>query len=1004
MHIHSRYSRATSKSLTIRKVAAWAAVKGIDVVGTGDFTHPGWMEEIENTLYEGEDGLLHLKDVSSLGREVEIPFEFSKGRLPNFILSAEISSIYKKHGKVRKIHNLVIMPSLDAVKKFNEKLMRVGNLSSDGRPILGLDCEDLLEMVLETHENAFLIPAHIWTPWFSLFGSRSGFDSIEECFGSLAKEIFALETGLSSDPPMNWLWSELDRFYLISNSDAHSGEKLGREANLFKGEISYENIYTSLKHRTGNFLGTIEFFPEEGKYHLDGHRKCGVVLEPKEALQLNNICPVCGEPLTIGVMHRILTLSDRELPEKPEGSPDFYSLIPLTEILSELTGKGPKTKIVYSLYSSLVHEFQSEINILMNVPPQELKKFSPMLSEAIHRMREGKVYKEPGFDGKYGRISIFSSKERKDKIDLTITKKKYFPLKRRDLTGQKDNSLDFNKEQLEAIKTENTPCLVIAGPGTGKTRTILGRIMYLIKEVGVHPYNIAVLTFTTSAAGELVERISFYLDKIPKISTLHGLGYEILKKECGTSPLILSEVQARKLFLGDISDRSLWDEYLFEREQMLDISAKKLHQEYIEKKKEMNVFDMLDMVEFLLIYLKQKETLINQGFQKRLFFEHVLVDEIQDLSPLQVEVIKLLCGEKGKGFFGIGDPNQAIYSFRGGCEDIIFTLREKFPHLEILSLEKNYRSKKEIVEISAPLIQFGNKTSAATKKRGKIYLYEALSGEGEAMWIAKEIKKLVGSTSHMEEDRVGDKDYISPSEIAVLVRFKALLNPIKKALDRAGIPCALPEEVSFYYDPNVEKLLEIISSEIQGRENPIKDIPLDDLRAVEKRLLELNLFDMLFFESENYKKLISLLKRLGGWREVLNYISISKDFDTIEKKAQKVHLTTIHASKGLEFEAVFLPALEENIIPFNRSYFSKNEDSRDKISLKEEQRLLFVGMTRAKSMLFLSYAKKRRIFNQEFSFNPSPFLKKLPLEMAIKIKPVVKRRKKVKEFSILGDL
>lgn len=231
-------------------------------------------------------------------------------------------------------------------------------------------------MVLETHEKAFLIPAHIWTPWFSLFGSRSGFDSIEECFGSYTSEIFALETGLSSDPPMNWMWSELDRFYLVSNSDAHSGEKLGREANLFKGDVSYDTIYNALKFRTGDFLGTIEFFPEEGKYHLDGHRKCGIVLEPEKAIEFNNICPVCKQPLTIGVMHRILSLADRKKPQKPKGSPDFHSLIPLTEIISEILKRGPKTKAVYRVYKSLIKEFRSEIQILMQVPVEELKKNS----------------------------------------------------------------------------------------------------------------------------------------------------------------------------------------------------------------------------------------------------------------------------------------------------------------------------------------------------------------------------------------------------------------------------------------------------------------------------------------------------------------------------------------------------------------------------------------------------------------------------------------------------
>ncbi|HKI81360.1 MAG TPA: endonuclease Q family protein, partial [Pseudodesulfovibrio sp.] len=339
LHIHSRFSRATSKKLTIRNLAAWGRLKGLSVLGTGDFTHPEWLAEIEEQLEDNGKGLFTLREPGGLEKEIatfdgEIP-----GRT-RFMLQTEISSIYKRAGKVRKVHNLVFMPNLDAVRRFNEKLGQVGNLASDGRPILGLDSRDLMDLVLDTHSQAFLVPAHIWTPWFSLFGSKSGFNSIRECFGDYADEIFAMETGLSSDPEMNWTWSELDRIRLISNSDAHSGEKLGREANLFRGEISYEGIYRALRGEGlgHKFLGTVEFFPEEGKYHMDGHRKCGVSMDPHETIARDGICPVCGKPVTVGVYNRILELADREEPAQPAGAPGFVSMIPLKEILSEVLG------------------------------------------------------------------------------------------------------------------------------------------------------------------------------------------------------------------------------------------------------------------------------------------------------------------------------------------------------------------------------------------------------------------------------------------------------------------------------------------------------------------------------------------------------------------------------------------------------------------------------------------------------------------------------------------
>ena len=407
LHVHSRFSRATSGRLNIRNLAAWSMIKGLSVMSTGDFTHPAWRDELRRDLvFDENTGLYRVREETPV--EDEIPgFSRPDGvRDPLFLIQAEISSIYKKDGAVRKVHNLVFMPTLDSADKLSSKLAAIGNITSDGRPILGLDSERLLEMVLETDERGVLIPAHIWTPWFSLFGSKSGFDALEDCFGALSQHIFALETGLSSDPDMNRLWSALDRYALVSNSDAHSGENLGREANLFEGAPSYDGLFNALRRATRGeaadgcaFRGTVEFFPEEGKYHLDGHRACNVVLEPEESMKLGNICPVCGKPLTVGVLHRVMALADRREPVVPANDPGFVSLFPLPEMIGELLGVGPKSRKVQAKQSELVRLFGSEMDILHSVPEADLRQHWDALGEAVARMRRGDVIKEGGFDG-----------------------------------------------------------------------------------------------------------------------------------------------------------------------------------------------------------------------------------------------------------------------------------------------------------------------------------------------------------------------------------------------------------------------------------------------------------------------------------------------------------------------------------------------------------------------------------------------------------------------------
>lgn len=337
-------------------------------MGTGDFTHPEWRKELEEKLVPAEDGFYCLKEDSVLEESREY-----EGEAPRFVLSGEISSIYKKNGKVRKVHNVILLPGLEDAEKLSKKLETIGNIHSDGRPILGLDSHDLLEIMLEICPDGILIPAHIWTPHFSLFGAFSGFDTMEECFEDLTPYIHAVETGLSSDPPMNWRLSALDRFQLISNSDAHSPAKLGREANLLDIEMSYQGLYKAIQEGEG-LEGTIEFFPEEGKYHFDGHRKCHLCLTPKEAEAYGGICPVCGKKITIGVDHRVMQLSDREDGEARKNKKPYENLVPLPEVIAASTGKSSGSKRVQEQYENMLKKLGSEFDILRKIPVEEIRK------------------------------------------------------------------------------------------------------------------------------------------------------------------------------------------------------------------------------------------------------------------------------------------------------------------------------------------------------------------------------------------------------------------------------------------------------------------------------------------------------------------------------------------------------------------------------------------------------------------------------------------------------
>jgi DNA helicase-2/ATP-dependent DNA helicase PcrA len=586
-HVHSRYSRATSRDLTLEALHVSALEKGVTVLGTGDFTHPGWMREIREKLVPAEEGLFRLRE--DLAREAEERVPPACGGRVRFVLTSEISNIYKKHEQVRKVHNLVFSPSLETALRMTGRLEAIGNIASDGRPILGLDSRNLLEMVLESSSDAFLVPAHIWTPWFSVLGSKSGFDSIDACFDDLAGEIFSVETGLSSDPDMNWRLSALDRFTLMSNSDAHSAAKVGREANRFDCELSFLSIKEALRTGVGKgFLGTVEFFPEQGKYHLDGHRKCGCRMEPRETLEKGGLCPVCGKKVTVGVMNRVEALADRPEGERPPAAFPYERLVSLAEVVGEVKGAGPQTKGVQKIYRQLLQRLGPELAILTQVPLEEVERVGgKVMAEGIRRMRHAEIRVEAGYDGEFGIVKLFRDGERAElegqgtlagipasgtggvgpgKGSKKAGKKEASLLEALDESGgepadkgsdgpgisssplftRKRSSLwsaehmeHLNPEQRQAVSNKGGPVLIIAGPGTGKTLTLTYRIASLIEERGVPAERILAVTFTQRAAREMEERLRALLGaldrEIPvRIRTFHALGAEILR-EAGPS-------------------------------------------------------------------------------------------------------------------------------------------------------------------------------------------------------------------------------------------------------------------------------------------------------------------------------------------------------------------------------------------------------------------------------------------------------------------------------------
>ncbi len=1104
LHIHSRFSRATAKNLDFENLYIAARLKGITVVATGDFTHPGWLSEIRENLVPAGAGLFRLRE--DLAAECEKRLNIPDNGPVRFILSTEISNIYKKNGATRKLHHLVFMPDIEAVERFNARLSDIGNLKSDGRPILGLDSRNLLEIALETTDESFLIPAHIWTPWFSLFGSKSGFDTIRECFEDLSPHIFAAETGLSSDPPMNWRVTDLDNITLVSNSDAHSPANLGREANLFNTELSYPAIREALE--TGNpeaFGGTLEFYPEEGKYHHDGHRKCGVNLSPQETIKHNGICPVCGHPMTLGVLYRVEQLARRPEGEKPPKTYPFYSIIPLAEILGEIVNTGPKSKKVEKALRAAIETLGPELSILHHLPVGEIDGAGiPLLAEAVHRMRDGRVHVTAGFDGEYGKVRIFTPDERDQLIGQRalfampsakpagkVKKRESTPLgkpaekdsrKKKTATSPAANEggtagtgplAGLNDAQRAAVQHGDGPLLIVAGPGTGKTRTLTCRIAAMMSGRNVPPDRILAVTFTQKAAREMEQRLLHMLDEatpLPLVATFHGFCFRMLQEiETDTDYTIVDD-DDRRFLVREAMDRAtargieidanpdaVLDCVVAAKQQILSpvddleavaggISGRALGAVYAAYQQILDIEHLYDYEDLIYRFVRLLEADDDRRTAMGKRFPHIFIDEYQDLNYAQYRLVRALAPPHGN-ICVIGDPDQSIYGFRGSDPAYFKRFCEDFPGAVRIHLEQNYRSTETILTAAHQVICNHSideefvRIHSGIHGDPHIFLLDAGSENGEAVAIGKTIERLVGGMGFHFHDfgrnnPGADHGERSFSDFAVLYRTRAQGDVIAAVFEQAGIPCqrvnkeqvlgqkGIREIVSalklvcgcgayidlkriaetsgfdmsradfaalqswgYQQGLTVNRLLTEVRQKAVGaalsadacRQLDALAAELDALSAPSSGRSVSEILDGLICrfgcpadqrstkQAETIDMLQSMAKGYGtDAAGFLAALALRADPDFSDLVSEKVALMTLHAAKGLEFSVVFIAGCEDGLIPYRRS-------GRDS-DISEERRLFYVGMTRARSRLYLCRAQQRRIYGKAERQATSPFL------------------------------
>ena len=1071
LHIHSKYSRATSRNCDFEHLAWWAARKGIAVVGTGDFTHPAWFDEIRNKLVPAEPGLFRLRP--EIEREVLQRLPLACRRPTRFLLEVEISTIYKKGDKTRKVHHLIYAPDLETAGRFRDRLGQIGNISSDGRPILGLDSRHLLEITLESGPDAYLVPAHIWTPWFAAMGSKSGFDSIEECYGDLSEHIFAVETGLSSDPPMNWRVSSLDKYTLVSNSDAHSPPMLGREACVFHTELDYFAMRKALETGQG-YGGTMEFFPEEGKYHMDGHRSCGVCLEPDETRRHRGRCPQCGKPVTVGVMHRVESLADRPEGTRPENASPFQSLVPLPEIVSELEGVGPRSKRVEGRVSDLVARLGPELQILGSLPIEDFTG-DPLLLEAVDRLRNGNVRRQAGYDGEYGTIRLFDPEELKQGLTIaplfelpqvpkntpdtntpppphpTVSELetpgtppgssedgaqpvragegrvarggrgfREFEHRPQEEPGgvpgvsSPDTALrpptlldSLDADQRRAAEITHGPLLIVAGPGTGKTRTLTYRLAHLVETGITTPEHCLALTFTRRAAEEMKERLESLLgpqtQTVPAqhltVSTFHGLGLTLLRELREEVDLpedfrIVDETErlgrAKDLFgLSLRRTRRLLEDLTHLRHQrvlsqidpgdqlpIVDEDAAARLRAYEEALATHHLVDFDDLLLRPVELLSRREDLC-KAYRER--FQYLFLDEYQDIDPLQYRLVRLLAPADGN-VCAIGDPDQSIYSFRGAEVAFFLRFRQDFPGAQRIELRRNYRSSHHIVTAAcqaiAPSSLVAHRELRAVLPKGdaRLVIRPAASERAEAEQVVHTMEKLLGGTSHFSLDsgRV-DNDGGGPlsfDDLAVLYRTDAQSRVLMEALERSGIPYQKRSHERLADRPGVRELLTLLREHEASDEFVHGLLDRAALQATEPKDTDREETEATHQAIRSARDLLAPLARrfAHDLPAFLAEVALGAEVDTWDPRAQRVSLLTLHAAKGLEFPVVFIVGCADGLLPLS---FDDSDNTED---LNEERRLFFVGLTRAERRLFLSYPKRRTWRGRTVDAAASPFL------------------------------
>lgn len=970
LHIHSKYSRATGRNADIPNLDLWARRKGIALVGTGDFTHPAWREELSSALEPAEEGLYRIKENARLRDICEFPVA------PRFVVSGEISCIYKQDGKVRKVHNVILLPSLDAAERLAFKLETIGNIRSDGRPILGLSSRDLLAVTLDICPEAVFIPAHIWTPHFSLFGAFSGFDSLEECFGDLSSQIHALETGLSSDPLMNRRVAMLDGYTMISNSDAHSPAKLGRESNLIDAPLSYPALKKALETGQG-FAGTLEFFPEEGKYHLDGHRNCHLSLTPQETDRYGGRCPVCGKKITIGVLHRLEQLAERPENFLPENAKPFEHLMPLPEVIAASLGVAAGGNRAEQKYLEMLKKLGTESFILREASPGDLALAGgSRIAEGIRRLRAGEVIKSAGFDGEYGKLALFTSEELKNASgqisfleEIAAGEDCLIPeiavAAAAESVCKQDNEKNtpvagrtINVAQETAVQSDSRVTAVIAGPGTGKTFTLTERIARLVKN-GVKPEEICAVTFTVRAAEEMRERLRARVKRADKITigTFHSICYSILG-DVSLAERALQLKLARETIAEFgmkctprrfLSDVSAYKNEKGEKSESIDAYCRRLRQA--------GVADFDDLLSIAL----------ERGNKT---FGWLHVDEFQDVNPMQYALVQKWMGETGR-LFVIGDPDQSIYAFRGAASDCFQKLREDYPDTLTVRLVESYRSTPQVLQCALQAISAneGERALLPVKRDGAaVRLAECVSALSEGIFIAKEIARMAGGLDMLGKGR--EEKLHSFGEIAVLARTHRALRTVEQCLRKEGIPCLSASDQSFLEAAEGSGTLSFFGAICDGKETAQAEEFLGGrsafLRAKEKfqptlrsrpRKILAEWQAYMHIETAAFRELVDAA-RYADMPEFLEAMRMGGEGDVLLPNGNPadgaVRLATLHGAKGLEFPVVFLYGINDKLLPLAAG---------EETDTEEERRLFYVGITRAKEELILTTSGK-----------PSPFL------------------------------